>query len=77
MFYKHENDANFCDAVLKNVCKNDNSPEYRAEYTIPKIQPGKYICQIQSKCDFGVSEMSREIFVNKNEEVNPFEPVFV
>ena len=72
LFYKHENDPNFRDAVLKNVYKNDNSAEYRVEYTIPNVQPGKYICQIQSKCDFGVSEMSTETFVYKNEEVKPY-----
>ena len=70
MFYKHENDANWLDVVLKNVCKNGNSSEYRVEYTITNARPGRYTCQIQSKCEFGVSEKSGEIFVYKKEEVS-------
>ena len=70
LFYKHENHENWQDVVLKNVCKNDISSEYRVEYTVPNAQAGRYICQIQSKCEYGVSEMSEEIFVYKEEEVS-------
>ena len=70
MFYKHENDGNWRDVVLKNVCKNDISNEYRVEYNVPNAQAGRYVCQIQSTCEFGVSEMSEEIFVYKEEEVS-------
>ena len=65
MFYKHENDENWRNAVLKNICKNDNSNEYRVEYTVPNIQAGEYVCQIQSKCVFGKSELSREISASR------------
>ena len=65
MFYKHEKDENWQDVILRNVCKNINSGEYRVEYSIPNVQPGKYICRIQSKCDFGISELSKEIFVSR------------
>ena len=70
LFYKHEKNGNWRDVVLKNVCKNDISSEYRVEYTVPNVQAGRYICQIQSTCEFGVSEMSEEIFVYKEEEVS-------
>ena len=65
LFYKHENDENWRNDVLKNICKNDDSNEYRVEYTVPNIQPGEYFCQIQSKCDFGMSELSREISASR------------
>ena len=54
---------------MRNVCKNDNSSEYRVEYAVLNAKPGKYVCQIQSKCEFGVSEMSMETSVYKEEEV--------
>ena len=70
LFYKHENDENWRDVVLQNVHKDDNSSEYRLEYSFPNARPGKYTCQIQSMCDFGISEKSVEIFAYKEEEVN-------
>ena len=70
LFYKHVNDEKWQDVVLKNVCKNDNSGEYRVKYTVSNAQPGRYICQIQSKSDFDMSEKSGECFVYKEEEVS-------
>ena len=55
---------------LDSECKGDNMVQYRVEYTIPHVKPGRYICQIQSKCYFGVSEMSDEISVWNEEEVS-------
>ena len=69
MFCKHENGEKWWDVALTNVRKNDNSSEYRAEYTFPNAYPGRYTCQIQSTCCFSVSEMSGEIFAYKEEEV--------
>ena len=69
LFYKQENDENWQDVVLNRVSKNDNLREDRVEYTVPNTRPGRYTCQIQSACDSGVSEMSEEIFVLKEEEV--------
>ena len=70
--YRHENDKNGQTVVLNNAFNNGSSVDYRVEYTIPIVKPGRYICQMQSKCDFGVSEMSNEISVWKNEEVSYF-----
>ena len=70
MFYKHGNDKNWQDVVLNKVSKNDISSEYRVECTVPNTRPVRYICQIQSTCVFGVSGMSEEIFVFKEEEVS-------
>ena len=70
LFYKHENDENWWDVVLKNVHKNDNSSEYRVEYSFPNARPGTYTCQIQSACDFGVSEKSVKMFAYKEEKVS-------
>ena len=72
LFYKHENDKKWKDVVLKNVCKHYNSTEYRVEYTIPNIQSGRYICQIQSKSDFGIIQRSEEEYAYKEEEVSSF-----
>ena len=70
MFYRHENDENWFHVVLKNVCKNYKSSEHKVEYTIPNPQPGRYTCQIQSRCEFGISGKSEETFVYKEEEVS-------
>ena len=67
--YKEDNDEYWKNVTLRNVCKNDNSSEYRVEYAVLNAKPGKYVCQIQSKCEFGVSEMSMETSVYKEEEV--------
>ena len=67
LFYKHGKDENWQDVVLKNVCKSFDSAEYRVEYTISNAKPGKYICRIQSKCDFGMSESSTATFVSREE----------
>ena len=50
--------------------KNNNSFDNRTEYFLPNIKPGRYICHIQTKCEFGVSEMSNGITVWKENEVN-------
>ena len=55
---------------MKNVYKNDRSSEYKVEYTISNAQPGRYTCQIQSRCEFGISGKSEETFVYKEEEVS-------
>ena len=67
--YKQDNDEHWKNVTLRNVCKNDNSCEYRVEYTVLNAKPGRYVCQIQSKCDFGVSDMSMETSVYKEDEV--------
>ena len=54
---------------MKNVYKNDRSSEYKVEYTISNAQPGRYTCQIQSRCEFGMSGKSEETSVYKEEEV--------
>lgn len=72
LFYKHENEGKWENVFLKNVCKNYNSTEYRVEYTIPNMQSGRYICQIQSKSDFGIIQKSEKAFAYKEEEVSPF-----
>ena len=71
LFYKHVNDEKWQDVVLKNVCKHYNSSEYRVEYTITNAQSGRYICQIQSKSEFDMSQKSREVYANKEEQVSP------
>lgn len=50
--------------------KNNNSFDNRTEYFLPNIKNGRYICHIQTKCEFGVSEMSNGITVWKENEVN-------
>lgn len=64
MFYKHENDKNWQNVALENLCKKHSSNVYRVEYTVPNAHLGEYICQIQSKSDFDVSEKSQEKFVS-------------
>ena len=54
---------------LNSELKNGNVVQCRVEYTIPCVKPGRYICQIQAKCYFGVSEMSDEISVWNEDEV--------
>lgn len=68
--YRHENDEMSHIVDLNSECKIVNMVEYRVEYTIPCIKPGRYICQMQSKCHFGVSEMSDEISFWNDEEVS-------
>ena len=70
LFYRHENDEKWFDVVLKTVCKNYKSSEHKVEYTIPNAQPGRYTCQIQSRCEFVMSGKSDETFVYKEEEVS-------
>ena len=48
---------------------------YTLEYTIPNLKPGRYIIQMQSKCYFGVSEMSNEISVWNDDEVSGFSTI--
>ena len=68
--YRHENDEK-CQTVSLNMdWKNNNSFDNRTEYFLPNIKPGRYICHIQTKCEFGVSEMSNGITVWKENEVN-------
>ena len=55
---------------LNSEFKNGNMVQYRAEYTIPYVKPGRYICQMQAKCYFGVSEMSDEISAWNDDEVS-------
>ena len=69
LFQRHENEEKWFDVVLKNVYKNDRSSEYKVEYTISNAQPGRYTCQIQSRCEFGMSGKSEETSVYKEEEV--------
>ena len=69
LFYKHENDENWSDVILKHVPLDNDSREYSIQYTFLNACPGRYACQIQSKCCFGVSEMSGKIFSYKEEEV--------
>ena len=69
LIYKQDNDEHWKTVSLKNVCKSSNSNEYRVEYTVSNAKPGRYTCQIQSKCDFGISQMSNERSAYKEEEV--------
>ena len=65
---KHENDENWGDVILKNICTDIiNLTEYNAEYSVPNAHPGEYISQVQSKCESGVSEFIRETFVSREE----------
>ena len=48
---------------------------YTLEYAIPNLKPGRYIIQMQSKCYFGMSEMSNEISVWNDEEVSGFSTI--
>ena len=68
--YRHEDDKMSHTVDLNSECKNDKLFEYRLEYTIANIKPGRYICHMQSKCSFGVSEMSDEISVWNEENVS-------
>ena len=73
LHYKHENDGNFQKVDLRTTkCAGDIANEYRVEYNIPDAKTGKYTCKIQSKCDFGMSEMSNEKSVSKGSKVNTF-----
>lgn len=67
--YKQDNDEHWKVVSLKNFCKSYNSSEYRIEYTVSNAKPGRYACQIQSMCDFGMSQMSKEMPVFKEKEV--------
>ena len=68
--YRHENDEMSHTVDLNSESKNGNMVQYRAEYTIPCVKPGRYICQMQAKCYFGVSEMSDEISAWNDDEVS-------
>lgn len=67
--YKQDNDEHWKESRLRNVCKNDNLREYRVEHTVENPKPGNCVCQIQSKCESGVSEMSMAKLVCKEEKV--------
>ena len=67
--YKQDNDQHWKNDTLRNVCKNNNLCEYRVEYTVLNAKPGRYVCQIQSKCEFGVSELSMETPICEKDEV--------
>ena len=66
LYYKHENDDSFQEVDLK---KNFSVDEYRVEHVIADAKPGNYICKIQSKCEFGMSETSSEKDALKENEV--------
>ena len=67
--YKYENNGwNF--VTLKNIYQHISLNEKRAAQNILNPLSGRYICQIQSQCDFGESKYSEEIGVNKKEEVS-------
>ena len=68
--YRHEDDEVNHTVDLNSECKIDNLYEYSTEYAIPKVKPGRYICQMQSKCYFGISEMSEKISVWNEEDVS-------
>ena len=70
LLYRHENEEMSHTVDLNSECKNDNLLEYRIEYAIANVKPGRYICHMQSKCCFGVSEMSDEISVCNEEDVS-------
>ena len=70
LYYKHEDDDSFQEVNSKNKQVDDKGDEYRVEYIIPDVKTGEYTCKIQSKCDFGRSEMSNEISVLKENQVN-------
>lgn len=72
LYYKHENDGSFQKVDLRNKCAGGKANEYQVEYIIPDVKTGKYTCKIQSKCDFGMSEMSNEKSVLKESKVNTF-----
>ena len=73
LHYKLENDDNFHKVDLRTTkCADDKANEYRVECIIPDAKTGKYTCKIQSKCDFGTSEMSNEKLVSKGSKVNTF-----
>ena len=68
--YGHENDEMSHTVDLNSEFKNGNMVQYRVQHTIPCVKPGRYICQIQAKCYFGVSEMSDETSVWNEDEVS-------
>lgn len=66
LYYKHENDESFQKVDLR---KNVSVDEYRVEHVIADAKTGNYICKIQSKCEFGTSEISTEKDALKENEV--------
>ena len=70
LYYKHEDDDNFQEVNSKKKQVDDNSDEYRVEYIMSDVKAGKYTCKLQSKCEFGRSEMSNEIFFLKENKVS-------
>ena len=70
LYYKHEDDDNFQEVNSKSKQVDDNADEYRVEYIMSDVKAGKYTCKFQSKCEFGRSEMSKEISVLKENKVN-------
>ena len=66
LYYKHENDDSFQKVDLR---KNVSVDEYRVEHVIADVKTGNYICKIQSKCEFGMSEISTEKDALKENEV--------
>ena len=67
MLNKHENDENWREVILKNICTNVNSTEYKAEYFVRNAYPREYVSQIQWKCEIGMSEFIRKTFVSRKE----------
>ena len=72
LLYKHENDEKWENVPLEKVYKHFNSTEYRVQYTIPYVQPGRYICQIQSKSDIGIIQKSDEAYAYEKVEVSSY-----
>lgn len=70
LLYRHESNKLSHTVDLNSQCKNDNLFEYTVEYTIANIKPGRYICRMQSRCYFGLSEMSDEISVWNEDDVS-------
>ena len=69
LYYKHENDDSFQKVDLRNNFVVDKSDEYRVEHVIANAKTGNYICKIQSKCEYGMSEISTEQNALKENEV--------
>ena len=69
LYYKYKDDDNFQEINSKNKFVGDKADEYRVEYIIPDVKTGEYTCKIQSKCEFGRSEMSDKVSVLKEDKV--------
>ena len=65
LYYKHKNDDDFQEVALAPKSADHKADEYRLEHFIPDAKTGEYICKVQSKCEFGLSEISTEEHVLK------------